>query len=255
MHLYGLIGYPLSHSFSQNYFREKFKNEGIANHDYLNFPIKDISEITEVVTNNPNLYGFNVTIPYKEQIIPFLDELSPAAKEIAAVNTVKITRKGDTITLKGYNTDTYGFEQSLKPFLKKTHKNALILGTGGASKAVAYVLGQLNIDYLFVSRKPKSKQQINYLDLEEKTIEKHTLIINTSPLGMFPKIDFFFFFPYAFLNENHLLFDLIYNPEKTKFMQNGENQNAKTANGYNMLTLQAEKAWEIFKATSNNLNS
>jgi shikimate dehydrogenase len=246
MHLYGLIGYPLSHSFSQNYFRKKFKDEGIINHDYLNFPIKDISEITDVLANNPNLHGFNVTIPYKEQIIPFLDELSPAAEKIAAVNTVKVIKNGSTTILKGYNTDTYGFEQSLKPFLVKTHKNALILGTGGASKAVAYVLRQLNINYLFVSRKAKSKQQISYLDLERTIIEKHTLIINTSPLGMFPKIDFCPDIPYRFLNENHLLFDLIYNPEKTKFMKNGESRNAKTANGYNMLALQAEKAWEIF---------
>ena len=249
MQTYGLIGYPLSHSFSQTYFRNKFKKEGIENHDYLNFPIENILELPKLVNERPDLQGFNVTIPYKEQIIPFLDDIDPEAKKIAAVNTVSIYRKGNTISLKGYNTDVYGFEQSLRPFLLKTNKHALILGTGGASNAVAYVLAKLNISYLFVSRKPKTNLQITYTDINKAILEKYTLIINTSPLGMFPKVDTCPDIPYQYLNKNHLLFDLVYNPAKTKFMINGEKQNATVANGYKMLELQAEKAWQIFKGT------
>ncbi|MEN8121398.1 MAG: shikimate dehydrogenase [Bacteroidota bacterium] len=247
MKLYGLIGYPLSHSFSQAYFRKKFKNEGFSNCDYLNFSIKDISEISDIINEYPELEGFNVTIPYKELIIKYLDNVDAEADEISAVNTVKIIREeGEKVFLKGYNTDIYGFEQSLKPLLSKRHKHALILGTGGASKAVAFVLKKLDIDYLFVSRKEQSNLSVNYRELDKTSIIKHTLIINTTPLGMFPHIEHYPDIPFQFINKNHLLFDLIYNPLKTRFLEKGEMNDAMVTNGYRMLELQAEKAWEIF---------
>ena len=247
MKLYGLIGYPLSHSFSQAYFRKKFKNEGYLNCDYLNFPIKDISEITDIIEEYPKLKGFNVTIPYKEHIIRFLDDIDPVADEIAAVNTVKIVREDNKKTLlKGYNTDVYGFGQSLRPLLLKKHKHALILGTGGASKAVAFVLKSLDIDYKFVSRNPQSGLSVHYREFDKTLILKHTLIINTTPIGMFPDIELFPDIPFEYINKSHLLYDLIYNPLKTKFLEKGEIHGARINNGYKMLELQAEKAWDIF---------
>ena len=247
MKLYGLIGYPLSHSFSQAYFRKKFKNEGLIDHDYLNFPIQDIAEIRGVIKEYPELLGFNVTIPYKQQIISYLDEIDIVAQEVEAVNTVKIIRKDNKKTfLKGYNTDIYGFEQSLKPFLSKIHKHALILGTGGAAKAVAYVLKHLDIDYSFVSRKPKCGLCIDYKELKNISIKKNSLIINTTPLGMFPDIEAFPDIPYREIDNGHVLFDLIYNPLRTMFLEKGEINGAIAINGYRMLELQAEKAWGIF---------
>jgi len=247
MQLYGLIGYPLSHSFSQAWFRKKFRNEGLPGHDYMNFPLKDISEINDIIKKYHNLLGFNVTIPYKEQIIRYLDDIDVAAAEIGAVNTVKITRKdAKKAFLKGYNTDVYGFEQSLKPFLSKKHKHALILGTGGASKAVVYVLKKLKIDYRFVSRNPSFDISVKYKELDNNFIKKHTLIINTTPLGMFPGIKSLPDIPYQYINRNHLMFDLVYNPLKTKFLEKGEINGATIINGYKMLELQAEKSWEIF---------
>ena len=247
MKLYGLIGYPLSHSFSQAYFRKKFKNKDSSNYDYLNFPLKDISEIYDIINEYPELKGFNVTIPYKEKILKYLDDIDSVADDIAAVNTVKIIREeGKKVLLKGYNTDVYGFEQSLKPLLSKRHKHALILGTGGASKAVAFVLRNLGIDYLFVSRKPQSDLSVNYQELDKTSILKHTLIINTTPLGMFPDNELFPNIPFQYINKNHFLFDLIYNPLETRFLEKGLAHGAIVKNGYRMLELQAEKSWEIF---------
>ncbi len=249
MKLFGLIGYPLSHSFSQTYFREKFKHLKLLNYDYLNFPIEDISEIKNIIYKHPSLLGFNVTIPYKETILDYLDSIDEAARQIAAVNTVKVIRQNNKeIKLIGYNTDTYGFEESLKPFLLNSHKHALILGTGGASKAVAFVLKKRNIDYKLVSRKPNNKEVINYRELNKALIKKHTLIINTTPLGMYPHIENCPDIPYHFIETNHLLFDLVYNPEKTLFLKKGEKYGALTSNGYRMLEHQAEKAWGIFKS-------
>ena len=246
--LIGLIGYPLSHSFSQSYFREKFKkNKQLANFDYLNFPIKKIEDIHKVIKENQELIGFNVTIPYKEQILKYLDKIDDTAKKIAAVNTVKIHRINNQIILEGYNTDVYGFEKSLLPFLKPHHKKALILGTGGASKAVAYVLKKLGIDFLFVSRNSADKHQVvNYSELNRQLLQEYLLIVNTTPLGMYPNIDSAPEIPYDLINKDFLLFDLIYNPEKTKFLKLGEQKGAKIVNGYKMLVYQAEKAWEIF---------
>ena len=247
MKLYGLIGYPLSHSFSQTYFRNKFKNESYSNCDYLNFSIKDIAEINDIIEKYPELKGFNVTIPYKEHIIKFLDSTDAVADEIAAVNTVKIIRRNNKTTLiKGYNTDAYGFGQSIKPLLLKRHKHALILGSGGASKAVAYVLKSLDIDYKFVSRNPESDLSVHYRALDKTLILEHTLIINTTPVGMFPDVERFPDIPYEFINKSHLLYDLIYNPLKTRFLEKGEIYGAIIKNGYEMLELQAEKAWDIF---------
>ncbi|OQY04305.1 MAG: shikimate dehydrogenase [Bacteroidetes bacterium 4572_117] len=248
MTLYGLIGYPLSHSFSQSYFRNKFKNEGYLKHDYLNFSIRSIAEVREIVDKHPKLEGFNVTIPYKELIIKYLDDIDDAAREIAAVNTVKIIRRENKKAyLKGYNTDIYGFEKSLKPFLTTSlHKQALILGNGGASKAVAYVLKKRNIDYKLVSREPISNLSISYNQIDKTIVNSHTLIINTTPLGMFPHINHFPKIPYQYINTNHILFDLVYNPPKTKFLELGEVKGATIINGHKMLIYQAEKAWEIF---------
>jgi len=246
--LLGLIGYPLSHSFSQSYFRKKFSADKLlANYDYLNFPIEDISLLPQLIVENPQLIGFNVTIPYKEQVMSYLNDIDPIAKKIGAVNTVKITRgtAGD-YKLKGYNTDVYGFEHSLLPFLQKHHKKALILGTGGASKAVAYVLKNLNIDFLFVSRIVAQENTISYADLDEKIMNTYNLIINTTPLGMHPNIQTMPEIPYGYIDKKFLLYDLVYNPAETRFLLKGKEKGAIIVNGYKMLVFQAEKAWEIF---------
>lgn len=238
---FGLVGKAISYSFSRGYFDEKFKNLNLSSHSYENFDLDTINEISELLTNTAYLKGLNVTIPYKEDVIPYLDSIDKSAKEIGAVNTIKIVNK----KLKGYNTDAYGFETSLEPFLKNSHKNALILGTGGASKAIAYVLNKLKIDFKFVSRSGKNNG-FTYDDLNADIVKAHTLIINCSPVGTFPDIDKKPKIPYTGINEKHLLYDLIYNPEKTAFLSAGEKQGAQICNGLRMLELQAEKAWEIW---------
>lgn len=241
--LFGLLGQNISYSFSREYFTEKFELLDLENHKYINFDIDTIEKFPEILTQNKaSLSGMNVTIPYKEKIFPFLNKVSKKAEKIGAVNTLKITKKGK---IKGYNTDEYGFRKSLKPLLKKHHKNALILGTGGASKAIAYTLNKLNIKYLFVSRNPK-ESELSYTDIDEKCLQKHTIIINCTPLGTYPKIEICPNIPYQFLNEKHLLYDLIYNPKETLFLQNGKKQGALIKNGLEMLELQAEKAWRIW---------
>lgn len=247
MKKYGLIGYPLVHSFSKRYFTEKFEKENIAS-TYENFEIDSIEKFSVVVKNNPEVIGLNVTIPYKEQVIPFLDELDDAAKEIGAVNTIRVQRNGTEVRLKGFNTDSYGFETSIKPFLKSHHKKALILGTGGASKAVKYVLEKLGIDYLFVTRRVPGEKEINYDSLTKEIIEEHSVIVNTTPLGTFPKTETFANIPYEFISDNHLLYDLVYNPEVTQFLAKGKAQGATIKNGYEMLLQQAEKAYEIWNS-------
>lgn len=242
----GLIGFPLTHSFSANYFAEKFTKESIKGYEYQNFEIPSIDDFKKVINNNPDLVGLNVTIPYKEKVIPFLDELDDEAKEIGAVNTIKIIRKNGVVRLKGYNTDIYGFRETLKPLLKQHQYKAFILGTGGAAKAVEYVLKKIGLDVLYVSRNPSSKNEIAYTDLNEFAVQDFSVIVNSTPLGMFPKVDVCPEIPYQFLTDKNLLYDLIYNPGETLFMKKGKEQGANTQNGLGMLKLQAEKAWEIW---------
>lgn len=243
MRKFGLIGRNISYSFSQNYFSIKFKDENILDATYQNFDIQSINQFKKEILATDHLAGLNVTIPFKEEIIPLLDKVDKKAKKIGAVNTIKITKKGKT---KGYNTDCYGFKKSLKPLLKKQHKNALILGTGGASKAIAYVLKQLNIDYKFVSRTASNNADYTYTDLNQELINNHQIIINCTPVGTYPKVDHAPDIPYQFITSNHILYDLIYNPSTTLFLQEGKNKGATIINGYDMLVFQAEKAWKIW---------
>jgi len=241
MKQYGLIGYPLSHSFSKGYFAEKFLKENITDANYDVFPLEKIEDFTALYQNKENLIGLNVTIPYKQQVIPFLDELDETSANIGAVNTVKFTQ-GKRI---GYNTDAYGFEMSLKPMLQSHHTNALILGTGGASKAVEYVLKKLGISFQYVSRN-KSDHTISYEQLDEFIIHNSKLIINCTPIGMYPNVDVAPNIPYNAISEKHLLYDLVYNPEETLFLKKGKEKGAQTKNGLEMLYLQAERSWEIW---------
>ena len=242
MHRFGLIGKNISYSFSKTYFNTKFRTEGFDAEDQ-NFDIKAISELKNIINSNPDLKGLNVTIPYKETIIPYLDEIHQTAKKIGAVNTIKFTKNNK---LKGYNTDCYGFEKSLKPLLEHHHKSALILGTGGASKAIVYVLKKLNIDFDFVSRTIKPNAQYTYTDLSVDIIKSYPIIINCTPLGTFPNVNQCPDIPYEGVNKNHILYDLTYNPEETKFLYMGKKHQATIKNGFEMLKLQAEKAWEIW---------
>lgn len=242
--LFGLVGKDISYSFSKGYFAEKFEKLQLKNHKYVNFDIQSIEEFSKVVHEFKfDLKGLNVTIPYKQDVFLYLDKVHKVAKKVGAVNTIRITKKGK---LKGYNTDVFGFQNSIQPLLKEHHKKALILGTGGASKAVAYVLKELGISYLKVSRHPKKKKEIAYDELNEILLKDYTIIVNCTPLGTFPKVEQKPKIPYQFLNENHLLYDLIYNPEKTAFLQEGEEKGAQIKNGFEMLELQAEESWRIW---------
>ena len=245
MNKFGLVGYPLTHSFSRKFFTEKFSTEDI-NATYVNFEIDSIEKFPALAAANPDLIGMNVTIPYKEQVIPFLNELDDAAREIGAVNTIRVERPENGIYLKGFNTDVYGFSESLKPFLKPHHKKALILGTGGAAKGVIWALKQLNIESKVVSRTPKDKSQISYEQLSKSIMEEHTIIINTTPLGTFPKVEGCPGIPFEYISKKHLMYDLVYNPEVTAFIRRGKEQGATIKNGLEMLHLQALKAWEIW---------
>lgn len=239
---FGLIGKNISYSFSKSFFNEKFKRENLSNCSYENFDFQDISEFTEHLKNNPNINGMNVTIPYKEAIIHYLDKLSKKAKKIGAVNVIQVTKEGK---LKGYNSDCYGFKKALQPLLQKNHKKALILGTGGASKGVAFALEELNIEYAFVSRS-KNTNTIPYDKINEKTFEEYQIVINASPVGTFPNIENYPNIPYQFFSKNHIAFDLIYNPKVTEFLKRALERGAQTKNGYEMLVFQAEKSWDIW---------
>ncbi|MEM1322455.1 MAG: shikimate dehydrogenase [Bacteroidota bacterium] len=243
---FGLIGYPLSHSFSKRYFNEKFEQEGLSNHHYELFPLARIEELPELLTAQPNLVGLNVTIPYKQLVLPFLDEIEEGAAAVGAVNTIHLTEG----KLKGYNTDVYGFQLSLEHFVaaqeRERPERALILGTGGAARAVAWVLEQLNIDFDYVSRDPQ-KAALTYKMLDHRHLEQVQLIINTTPLGMAPNVEQSPAIPYSLLGPQHLLYDLVYNPQKTVFLSRGESQGCSIINGLEMLHLQAEKAWEIWQ--------
>ena len=240
----GLLGRNISYSFSRAYFKEKFEKEKITDTTYENFDIDTIDLFPSIIKKTKNLKGLNVTIPYKEAVIPYLDKLSKKAKAIGAVNTIKITKKG---MLVGYNTDCYGFKKTLQPYLKPQHKKALILGTGGASKAIAYALRELGITYHFVSRNQSDEVSLTYNLLNETIIKEHLIIINCTPLGTFPNIKDCPLIPYSAITNNHILFDLIYNPEEPMFLRLGKQQQAITINGLNMLKLQSEKAWSIWK--------
>lgn len=246
MQKYGLIGYPLRHSFSIGYFNEKFQAESI-DAEYINFEIETINNFNEVLLENPNLMGLNVTIPYKELVIPFLDELDEDAEEIGAVNVIKIIHRKGKPKLVGYNSDILGFTQSIEPLIQPYHKKALILGTGGSSKAVYHGLAKLGIESTFVSRSPGLlKNTIAYTDLTPEVMAEYKVIVNCTPVGMFPKVDHCPDIPYSELTSEHLLYDLLYNPNTTLFMKKGEAQGAVVKNGLEMLLLQAFASWEIW---------
>ena len=246
MQKYGLVGYPLKHSFSIGYFNEKFSSEKIEA-EYINFEIPDINNFPEIIEANPNLHGLNVTIPYKEKVIPYLDELDKQTAAIGAVNVIKIIRnKGGKPKLIGYNSDIIGFTQSIQPLLQSHHKKALILGTGGASKAVFHGLKNLGIEAKFVSRTARSGM-LTYEELNAEIIKEYTVIVNCTPVGMYPKVDACPDIPYEAITSEHLLYDLLYNPNITLFMKKGEAKGAVTKNGLEMLLLQAFAAWEIWQ--------
>ncbi len=243
---YGLIGYPLSHSFSKKYFTDKFSTLKIDSL-YELFPIESIADLPDLLNEHPDLKGLNVTIPYKRQIIDLLDDLSDEARKINAVNTVKISRVNNNLYLKGFNTDAPAFESELIDFTNNTKGNVLILGTGGASAAVSFVLEKLDWDFRFVSRKPSNEKSISYEALDDALIKKTKLIVNTTPVGMYPNLDNSPHIPYSALSGNHYLFDLVYNPELTEFLKKGQMQGAKIRNGLGMLYKQAELAWSIWQ--------
>ncbi len=245
MNKYGLLGYPLCHSFSKTFFNQKFKSENI-DAEYVNFEIPTIKELKDVIKENPDLKGLNVTLPYKTQVIPLLDDIDEDAKVIGAVNVIKLTKGhfGKT-KLKGYNSDVIGFKESIEPLLNESHRKALILGTGGASKAVFQGLKQLGIASTLVSRTAK-KSCITYSEITPKIMEQYTVIVNTTPLGMYPDVDACPNIPYDLLTPNHLLYDLLYNPDETLFMKKGKERGAVVKNGLEMLLLQAFVSWEIW---------
>jgi len=245
MKRYGLIGMPLVHSFSQRYFTEKFAKESITA-EYNLYPLEKIEDVINLLDNTKDLKGFNVTIPYKQQIIPFLDELDPEAAEVGAVNVVRVSMKDGKRYLKGFNSDIYGFYNSIKPLIKPdVHHKALILGTGGASKAVKTMLNKLGIQFVFVSRTAK-EGQLTYADLDKKVMGEYKVIVNCSPLGTFPNVNTCPDIPYEYLTSEHLAFDLVYNPEETLFLKKAKAQGATVKNGLEMLYLQAEGAWRYW---------
>lgn len=243
--LYGLIGYPLGHSFSQDYFNRKFEAENIDAR-YINFEIPEIADLKLILDHNRNLNGLNVTIPYKQQVIAMLDEMNPEAAEIGAVNVIKFIRRNGRLILKGYNSDIIGFRDSIAPMLTDHHSHALVLGTGGASRAVSYALRSLGIEVRLVSR-TATRGVITYADLTPDIIDTHKIIVNTTPLGMYPHVDECPDIPYNLLTEHHLCYDLLYNPDVTLFMKKSADAGAEVKNGLEMLLLQAFAAWQIWQ--------
>jgi shikimate dehydrogenase len=245
MKLFGLIGYPLGHSFSKQYFTEKFEREGITDCKFEAFPIPSIDEFPALLKSNPQLKGLSVTIPYKEQVLKFVDTLSEEVISIGATNSIKISDG----KLTAYNTDIAGFETSFKKCLQAHHTKALILGTGGASKAVQYVLRKMNIEFLVVTRNKMSDAGwINYNEIDAQKMKEYSVIINCSPVGMYPAEDVAPAIPYHLVNSSHYLYDLVYKPEKTMFLKEGEKRGAAIQNGYEMLLLQAEESWRIWNS-------
>ncbi len=245
---FGLIGKNISYSFSKKYFTNKFKDLGLQNYEYDNYDFDTIAALEFFLLKKvKELKGFNITIPYKESVIPLLNSLSKTAKKVGSVNTVKVLQNGQ---LKGYNTDVYGFKKSVNPLLKKHHKKVLILGTGGASKAVAYVFKKKGLKVKFVSRSKKGKPYLTYNQLTKQIIKKFTIIVNCTPLGTFPDVEKCPNIPYQYITKKHILFDLIYNPSETLFLRKGKNQGAQIQNGSKMLVFQAEKAWKLWNEKS-----
>jgi shikimate dehydrogenase len=240
--LFGLIGYPLEQSFSKKYFDKKIRDEGLTNCRFENFSIEDIEKLKNILANNPDLRGLAVTIPYKQQVLPFLTTTENIPIGLRACNCIKITDG----RLSGYNTDHIGFQKSFEPLLQQHHKNALVLGNGGSTEAVVYVLKKLNIDFEIVSRQLHDGSTLTYNELTEEIISKHKLIINTTPLGMFPKVEACPTIPYSFITTSHYLYDLVYNPSETLFLQKGKGKGAIIKNGADMLELQAEENWKIW---------
>jgi shikimate dehydrogenase len=244
--IYGLIGYPLTHSFSQNYFNQKFRNENI-DAEYVNFEIPDIGDLMEVISENPNLHGLNVTIPYKEQVIPYLDEIDEDAAQIGAVNVIKFIRNKNSVIFKGYNSDIIGFCDSIAPLLTPNRNKALILGTGGAAKAVYHGLKKLGVEPVYVSRN-KQEGMLTYGELSNDIMAEYKVIVNTTPLGMYPRMDECPNIPYQCLTKEHLCYDLLYNPDVTLFMKRAEENGAEVKNGLEMLLLQAFAGWNIWNS-------
>ena len=248
MDKYGLIGYPLGHSFSVNYFNQKFADEGI-NAKYINFEIADVEQIIEVIAANPELKGLNVTIPHKERVIEFLDQLSPEARAIGAVNVIRVTHDGGKIYMKGFNSDVIGFTQSIEPMLESYHKRALVLGTGGASKAICYGLKSLGVEPVCVSRYERP-ETICYKDITPEVVKEYNVIVNCTPVGMFPHSNECPKLPYEALDDKNILYDLVYNPDTTLFMKKGAERGAQVKNGLEMLLLQAFASWEMWNGTN-----
>lgn len=244
MDKYGLIGYPLVHSFSQNYFNAKFENERI-NARYINFEIPSIDDLAEVLARNPELKGLNVTRPYKEKVIPFLDSISPEAKSIGAVNVIRVSHKGSKTILKGFNSDVIGFTKSIEPMLESCHKKAMILGTGGASKAIDYGLKSLGLETMFVSRFNRPGT-VRYDNVTPEMMKEYNVIVNCTPCGMYPRTDECPNLPYEAIDEHNILYDLLYNPDLTLFMEKGAKRGATIKNGLEMLLLQAFASWEFW---------
>lgn len=242
MRLFGLIGYPLSHSFSKQYFTDKFAREGLTDCRFENFSIATIDELPQLINHHPDLEGIAVTIPYKKAVLKFVDDSTAIPEEIKACNCIKFKDR----KLLGFNTDYLGLEKSILPFLKPHHQKALVLGNGGAKTAVEFVLNKLAIQHATVSRQIHDNATYTYEDVTEEIITEHTLIINTTPLGMFPHINTYPDIPYQFINGQHLLFDLVYNPAKTLFLQKGAEHGATIKNGMEMLEIQAEENWRIW---------
>lgn len=255
MRFFGLIGFPLTHSFSEKYFTEKFKREGITDAVYKNFPITDLNLLPDLIDCHADLKGFNVTIPYKEKIVPMLDDMDEIVKSIGAANTICCTQFSvpgsdhSGYKLVGYNTDVHGFRQSLRPFLASHHERALILGTGGAAKAVEYVLREIGVECIFVAREkklPDYRTVLEYTELNQHVIAMCKLIVNCTPVGTFPNVESAPEIPYEYITKDHFLYDLVYNPAETEFLKRGKAKGALTLNGMDMLKMQAEKAWEIW---------
>ena len=249
MDKYGLIGFPLGHSFSISYFNEKFQNENI-DAVYVNYEIPSINNLGEILESNPELRGLNVTIPYKQQVMPYLNFISPEAKAIGAVNVIKVIRSKQKILLKGFNSDVIGFTRSISSMLEPIHKNALILGTGGASKAIDYGLKSLGVKTLFVSRTKRAENTISYDDVTPDLLQKYQVVVNCTPIGMYPRADECPKLPYEAMNSHTLLYDLIYNPDETLFLRKGKAYGATTVNGLEMLLLQAFASWEFWNGSN-----
>ncbi|MCO6496117.1 MAG: shikimate dehydrogenase [Chitinophagaceae bacterium] len=243
MKTYGLLGYPLGHSFSRNFFKEKFEKEQIIGCEYVNFPFSDMKEAIDALRGNADLQGFNITIPHKVNILAYLDSMESVCAEIRSCNCVKVEQE----KWRGFNTDVTGFENSLRPFLKPEHKKALVLGTGGASKAVNFVLQKLGIEVLEVSRMRRGKI-LSYSDLDKEILATHTLWVNTTPVGMAPHTEETLPLDFNMLTPDHLVYDLIYNPEKTRLLQIAEEKGAAIKNGLEMLVIQAEESWSIWNS-------